>query len=194
MDAAEKHLDIKGARSLELRPIDDLTPYENNARTHTDAQIAAIARSMDRFGFTNPILLDGQNGIIAGHGRLRAARLLGMDTVPCIDLHGLTPAEIQAYVIADNQLALQAGWDYATLALEVEDLAVGGFDVTLLGFNEKEMATIERMGASRGEENQDNRTVGGDRFLLMVEFLNEIDQQQAFDELKARGWTVKVLT
>jgi hypothetical protein len=189
----EKQVEIKGARSLQMRPTGELTPYANNARTHTMEQVLAIARSMDRFGFTNPILLDGNNGIIAGHGRLQAAIELNLPEVPCIDLHGLSESEKQAYVIADNQLAMQAGWDYAVLAGQVEDLAVGGFDVSLLGFNEKEMATIERMGANAGN-GAENTTYGGDRFLLMVEFVNEIDQQQAFQELQAKGWTVKVLT
>lgn len=132
----------KGARSLEHRPVDSLKPYVRNPRTHSESQIASIAASIERFGFTNPILLDGANGIIAGHGRLLAAQRLNMQTVPCIDLVGLSKAEQQAYVIADNQLALQAGWDYELLREEIETLSANDIDGQLLGFSEAELAVI----------------------------------------------------
>jgi len=192
VEQADESDATKGARSLQLRPIESIRPYDKNPRTHTPAQIAAIARSIERFGFTNPILLDGENGIIAGHGRLAAAQQLGFEHVPCVDLNGLTAAEQRAYVIADNQLALQAGWDYALLALDVEELAIEGFDVTLLGFSDKEMSSIERMGTQLDDKT--NSTVGGDRCLLLIEFATEPEQQIAFVELQERGWNVKVLT
>lgn len=113
----------------------DLTPYDNNSRTHSDAQVAQIANSIKAFGFTNPILIDEQRGVIAGHGRLRAAASLGMETVPCLTLAGLTVDEKKAYVIADNPLALNAGWDMSRLKSEVQALLDTDFDVDLIGFD-----------------------------------------------------------
>jgi DNA modification methylase len=113
-----------------------LIPYINNSRTHSDEQIAQVSASIKEFGFTNPILIDEDNGIIAGHGRLLAARKLGLDTVPTITLKGLTDAQKKAYVIADNQLALNAGWDLDALKLELETLQELDFDIDLLGFED----------------------------------------------------------
>ena len=97
--------------NLTYRPIGALIPYARNARTHSPAQVALIAGSIREYGFTNPVLVDGENGIIAGHGRVLAARKLGMSQVPVIELAHLTPAQRKAYILADNRLALQAGWD-----------------------------------------------------------------------------------
>src|SRR6188474_3475151 len=96
---------------IESRPVTSLIPYARNARTHSDEQVAQIAASIREFGFTNPVLVDGDNGIIAGHGRVLAARKLGMTTVPVIELAGMSEAQKRAYIIADNKLALNAGWD-----------------------------------------------------------------------------------
>ena len=115
--------------------VGDLIPYANNARTHSDAQVAQIAASIREFGFTNPILTDGDRGIIAGHGRLLAARKLGMTEVPVIELAHLTPAQKRAYVLADNRLALSAGWDDDLLRLELGALQTEGFDFALTGFD-----------------------------------------------------------
>ena len=101
----------------------DLVPYENNSRTHSKEQVEQIKRSITEFGFTNPILIDEHNGIIAGHGRLRAAQELGIDTVPTILLEGLTEAQRKAYVIADNKLALNAGWDLDVLSWKLNCLS-----------------------------------------------------------------------
>jgi DNA modification methylase len=114
----------------------DLIPYANNSRTHSDEQVNQIASSISEFGFTNPILVDDSNSIVAGHGRLLAAKKLGMDKVPTIQLTGLTKAQIKAYVIADNQLALNAGWDLNVLKLELEHLQEVEFDIDLLGFDD----------------------------------------------------------
>jgi ParB-like chromosome segregation protein Spo0J len=119
--------------------IEKLIPYVNNSRTHDDAQVAQIAASIKEFGWTNPILTDGDNGIIAGHGRLMAARKLGMTTVPVIELEGMTEAQKKAYVIADNKLALNAGWDLEVLKLELEALVDDGFNVELTGFSLDEL-------------------------------------------------------
>jgi len=124
------------------RKIEDLIPYVNNSRTHSDAQVAQIAASIKEFGWTNPILVDGDKGIIAGHGRLLAARKLGHTKVPTIELKHLTAAQRKAYVIADNQLALNAGWDTTLLTLELQELQKLDFDLELLGFDPKELDAL----------------------------------------------------
>lgn len=122
---------------IEQRLVADLIPYAANSRTHSDAQVAQIAASIKEFGWTNPILIDGDNTIIAGHGRLLAARKLGMEEVPAIILDHLSKSQQRALVIADNQLALNAGWDMDMLKAEIEDLNLENFDINLLGFDEK---------------------------------------------------------
>lgn len=128
--------------AIEYRAVEQLLPYANNSRTHTEAQVAQIAASLKEFGWTNPILVDAENGIIAGHGRLLAARKLGMQSVPVIELSHLTDRQKRAYVIADNKLAELAGWDTELLAIELADLTTFGFDVTLLGFKPEEIADL----------------------------------------------------
>ena len=118
------------------RSVDDLIPYVNNSRTHSDEQVTQVASSIKEFGFTNPILIDEDNGVIAGHGRLLASKKLKLDEVPCIVLSGLSEAQRKAYVIADNQLALNSGWDLDKLQLEVEQLTELDFDINLLGFDD----------------------------------------------------------
>jgi len=120
---------------IETLAVDRLIPYARNSRTHSDAQVAQIAASIKEFGFTNPVLIDADGGIIAGHGRVMGARQLGLAEVPCIRLGHLTDAQRRAYVIADNRLALNAGWDDAMLALEMRDLMDEGYDVGLTGFD-----------------------------------------------------------
>lgn len=127
-------------RKLEWRQIADLIPYARNARTHSDEQVAQIAASIKEFGWTNPILVDGDNGIIAGHGRLAAARKLGNTEVPVIELTGLSEAQKRAYILADNKLALNAGWDIDLLAEELKELKDLNFDLELTGFSDKELA------------------------------------------------------
>lgn len=117
--------------------INDLIPYANNSRTHSEDQINQVASSIKEFNFTNPVLVDEQGGIIAGHGRVMAAKKLSMTEIPCIVMAGLTEAQKKAYVIADNQLALNAGWDLDMLKLEVESLQEMDFDVGLLGFDDE---------------------------------------------------------
>jgi len=121
--------------SIKTVPIETLIPYARNARTHSDAQVAQIAASIKEFGLTNPVLVDGENGIIAGHGRVLAARKLGMDTVPVIELSHLTDTQKRAYILADNQLALNAGWDTELLQIELTELDGLDFDLSLIGFD-----------------------------------------------------------
>ena len=133
---------MPNALAVETRRVEALIPYARNPRTHSDAQIAQLAASIVEFGWTNPILVDGDNGVIAGHGRLLAARKLGMTAVPVIELAHLSSAQKRALVIADNRLALDAGWDEAMLVLELAELADIGFELDLTGFSANE---IERL-------------------------------------------------
>lgn len=128
--------------AVETIAIDRLVPYARNSRTHSDEQIAQIAASIREFGFTNPVLIDGDGGIIAGHGRVLGARKLGLAEVPCISLAHLTEAQRRAYVIADNKLALNAGWDDEMLALELRDLRGMDFDLSLTGFEDDDIAAL----------------------------------------------------
>lgn len=121
---------------------EDLIPYAKNSRTHDVNQVVQLAASIKEFGFTNPILLDGQNGIIAGHGRVLAAQHLGETKVPTIELSHLTDEQKRAYVIADNKLALNADWDNELLALEISDLKDVGYDLEILGFGEHELQSL----------------------------------------------------
>lgn len=122
--------------------IADLIPYARNSRTHSEAQVAKIAASIREFGFLNPIITDGAHGIIAGHGRLLAAQKLGLDAVPIIEAAHLTDAQRRAYVIADNRLALDAGWDTELLKVELGDLDSQGFDLSLTGFDIGELTAM----------------------------------------------------
>jgi len=124
------------------RPLAELIPYARNPRTHSDAQVAQIAASVREFGWTVPVLVDGANGIIAGHGRVLAARKLGLDRVPVIELAHMSETQKRAYVLADNQLALNAGWDEALLRLELADLKDLGVDLGLIGFGAGELERL----------------------------------------------------
>ncbi|MEE3101320.1 MAG: site-specific DNA-methyltransferase, partial [Pseudomonadota bacterium] len=130
--------------AIEHRPLEALIPYARNARTHSEDQVALIAGSIREFGFNNPVLVDGTNGVIAGHGRLLAARKLGLAEVPVIELAHLGEAQKRAYVLADNKLAERAGWDGEMLALEVGDLEALGVDLALLGFDAADMDALLR--------------------------------------------------
>ncbi len=130
------------ARRIELWPVDKLVPYARNARTHSDAQVAQIAASIAQFGFNNPILVDTNAGIIAGHGRLLAARKLRLDHVPVVVLDHLTETQKRAYILADNKLAEQAGWDDDLLRGELADLKDADLNLDVLGFSEDELRTL----------------------------------------------------
>lgn len=135
------------ARTLErvvMRRTSDLTPYVANARTHSPEQVAQIARSIQEFGFVNPVLVDGTGGIIAGHGRVLAAQSLDMVEVPTLDVHWLTEAQRRAYVIADNKLALNAGWNVPLLTDELTALLASdmSFDMSALGFDDAELGQL----------------------------------------------------
>src|SRR6056297_1076840 len=147
-DAIEAGLGLR----VEHRPVEALIPYARNARTHSEAQVALIAGSIREFGFANPVLVDGADGVIAGHGRLMAARRLGLETVPVIELAHLSEAQKRAYVIADNKLAERAGWDAALLALEAAELDALGVDLGALGFGAGEIDALLAEGPDPREE------------------------------------------
>src|SRR4051812_29968615 len=130
------------AQQIERWPVDKLIPYARNPRTHSDAQVAQIAASIREFGFNAPILVDSNAGIIAGHGRLLAARKLGLAEVPVVVLDHLSETQRRAYVIADNKLALNAGWDEKVLAAELRDLESDGMDLALVGFSDDELEDL----------------------------------------------------
>jgi DNA modification methylase len=138
------------------RPLGELIPYARNPRTHSDAQVAQIVASIQEFGWTNPVLVDGASGIIAGHGRVLAARKLGLERVPVIELTHMSEAQRRGYVLADNQLALNAGWDEALLRLELADLSELGFDLGLIGVGagelERLLAGEDRTGLTEDDE------------------------------------------
>ncbi|MFO1176035.1 MAG: DNA methyltransferase [Paracoccaceae bacterium] len=136
----------EGDLRITYRPIGDLVPYVRNARTHSEAQVALIAGSIRDYGWTNPVLVDGANGILAGHGRVLAARQLGLTEVPTIELAHLTAVQKKAYILADNRLAEAAGWDRELLALELGDLDGLGVDLTGLGFDPGELDALLQAG------------------------------------------------
>jgi len=129
---------------IENLNVGDLVPFARNSRTHSEEQVVQIVASIREFGFTNPVLIDGDGGIIAGHGRVLAARKMGLATVPCLRLAHLSEAQKRAYIIADNKLALNAGWDDEMLALEISDLKALDYDLTLTGFDGDEIAELLR--------------------------------------------------
>jgi DNA modification methylase len=167
---------MPGGQSLSIhyRQVTDLIPYARNSRTHSDEQVAQIAGSIREFGWTNPVLIDGDAGIIAGHGRVLAAQRLGLKEVPTIQLDHMTEAQRRAYVIADNKLALNAGWDNALLKIELGELQGLEFDLALLGFDQAELEALLAPAATEGLTDPDETpeppaqpvTVLGDVWLL----------------------------
>ena len=140
---------------IRITPVDNLIPYARNARTHSDEQVAQIAASIAEFGFTNPILTDGERGVIAGHGRLAAARKLGLKEVPVIELSYLTDTQKKAYILADNRLAMNAGWDDELLKLELTELKDADFDLDLMGFTSDELDRLINGDAGGGLTDDD---------------------------------------
>jgi len=177
------------AEKIEQLAIDKLIPYARNSRTHSDAQVAQIAASIKEFGFTNPVLIDGEGGIIAGHGRVMAARKLGLNEVPCIRLEHLTETQKRAYIIADNKLALNAGWDNEMLKVEFLDLGELNYDLDLTGFDLQEIASI----LDDQNEIEEPEGVGyKEVFNIIVECVSEEEQQKIFNRLDAEGYKCRV--
>lgn len=133
---------MKTTTEMKLVPLDKLIPYANNARTHSPAQINKLRSSLREFGFINPVIIDRDYGIIAGHGRVLAAREEGISEVPCVFADHLTEAQKKAYILADNRMAMDAGWDEALLRVEIEALQAEAFDIGLTGFDESELSKL----------------------------------------------------
>ncbi len=133
---------MKDKHEIVYKKTSDLIPYANNSREHSDEQVKQIASSIKEFGFTNPVLIDEENGIIAGHGRVMGANLLNLENVPCIVLNGLSKAQKKAYIIADNKIALNSTWNIDLLKIEIQDLQELDFDMSLLGFSDEELEQL----------------------------------------------------
>jgi ParB-like chromosome segregation protein Spo0J len=173
-------------------PIDSLIPYARNSRTHTPEQVSQIAASIKEFNFTNPVLIDSDGGIVAGHGRVLAAQKLKMQSVPCIVLDGLTEAQRKAYVIADNKLALNAGWDNELLKIELAELIDLGFDIKLTGFDGDELTNV-MFGEELEQMEAEEQSVDA-AFEVSVECENESEQERIYNELTAKGYKCRILT
>jgi len=171
---------------------DDLIPYARNSRTHSPDQVTKIAASIKEFGFLNPIIVDGENGIVAGHGRVMAARKLGLDELPCIEASHLTEAQKRAYIIADNRLALDAGWDNDMLRVELQELDDRGFDLSLTGFDLTEINSLFDVDDPEGDlpEQQDLKAT----FEVAVECEDETQQETVFNLLTKEGYKCRILT
>ncbi len=178
--------------AIEYKNVSYLIPYVNNSRTHSEQQVKQIAASIKEFGFTNPVLIDEQNGVIAGHGRLLAAELLRLDSVPTICLNGLTEAQRKAYVIADNSIALNSSWDIEKLHLETEILNQFNFDVELLALPEEILNTEAQKPPTLGltpEEKLDNFLNGDTKILRLAYTQEELEfiVEKLDEALKATG-------
>lgn len=149
---------------IEYRNIDSLIPYVNNSRIHSDEQVTQIASSIKEFGFTNPILIDEQGGVIAGHGRILAGKKLNLKEVPTITLAGLTEAQKKAYVIADNKLALNSDWDMDLLKIELNRLEEMDFDLSLTGFDDFELQQLENVIDDVDEPDSSSQEINVDDF------------------------------
>ncbi|EJR0959092.1 TPA: ParB N-terminal domain-containing protein [Vibrio parahaemolyticus] len=171
--------------SFGKRKISELIPYINNARMHSQEQIKQIAASITEFGFTNPILIDENNGVIAGHGRLLAADLLKIDVVPVYILSGLSEYQKKAYIIADNQLALNAGWDDELLSLEIEFLQDSDFDIDLLGFDDE---LLEMLNSGNNDFDGSDAKVGSlaDRFIISP--FSVFNSRKGWWQQRKRAW------
>lgn len=168
--------------------VSSLIPYARNSRTHSEAQVAKIAASIKEFGFLNPVIIDGENGIIAGHGRVMAAKKLGLDSVPVIEASHLTEAQRRAYVIADNRLALDAGWDDEMLRVEFAELEELGFDLELTGFS------LDEIGVEKEKPAGDD-IVEFDGILEVVITCNsESEQQKVFERMTEEGYKCRILS
>lgn len=177
--------------SFSSRNIDDLIPYARNARTHSPEQVAKIASSIKEFGFLNPVIISKDGGILAGHGRVLAAKKLGLKSVPCVEEDHLTETQKRAYILADNRLALDAGWDEEMLKLEMFDLSKE-VDLNMLGFNEKEISSI--LSIEQEEEIKIPDEIDYKNELeIIITCETEEEQESLFNEFKERGLKCRVL-
>jgi len=176
--------------------VEDLIPYARNARTHSDEQVDKIAASIREFGFLNPVITDGDNGIVAGHGRIMAAKKLGIAEVPTVEAAHLTDAQKRAYILADNRLALDAGWDDELLRVEFTDLEAGGFDLELTGFTLDEIGALDADPEGEGkeqDEGSDETEKLSDFYEVVVELESEQQQNDLLERLLEEGYECRAL-
>ena len=174
---------------IEQVKIDDLIPYANNARVHSPEQVTQIASSIKEFGFNVPVLIDKSMGIIAGHGRVEAAKKLKMTEVPCLRLEHLTETQKKAYILADNRIALNSTWDEELLGLEMMALQDEGFELKDFGFSESDIKKLFNDEIQEGTEEKVNSV-----FEIVVECINELEQEKMFKEFTERGLKCRVLS
>lgn len=171
--------------TIVLKDVDKLLPYANNARTHSKKQITQIAASIKEFGFVNPVLIQPDGGIIAGHGRVMAAQKLGLDHVPTIELGHLSEAQRKALVLADNRIALSAGWDEELLSVELVGIRDLGMDVEVMGFSDRELRRLVEGG---GDPDGADRKVGDELdYQIVIECGGEADQAALLERLRGEG-------
>ncbi len=175
---------------IEYRNVDELIPYARNARTHSNEQIAQLAASIKEFGFNTPIATDADNMVLCGHGRLLAARKVGMETVPTVCLSHLSETQKKAYILADNRLALNAGWDDELLKLEIVDLSDTDFALETLGFDDMELDAI--LNPEEGAPAEDSKEAQGGALTVTVVCTDEAEQSALYAELRSRGLNVSM--
>ena len=173
----------KNKLQIVYKNVDDLIPYARNAKIHDENNINLIAGSIKSFGFNNPVLLDGENGIIAGHGRVLASKKLGIKQIPTIELQGLSDAEKRAYIIADNRLTEKSEWDKEILSLELQDLNELGIDLNIIGFNEND---INKM-IGTPESDTSEEVAYKEQLNIVVECSSEEEQEKLYNEFSERG-------
>jgi ParB-like chromosome segregation protein Spo0J len=169
----------------------ELTPYPNNARSHSDDQVNQIAASINEFGFLNPVLIDSKKQIMAGHGRVMAAKKLGIEEVPVVIIDHLNEAQKSAYIIADNQIALNADWDLDKLRIEIEHLKEVDFDIFLLGFDDKSVGKLLDDKLDQDDKKMIERE-DSIEYNLIVTCKNEMEQNVLYGELISRGYCVRI--
>lgn len=180
---------FKMATKIVHRATASLVPYARNARLHSEAQIDQLCQAIRRFGFVTPVACDDTGGIWAGHARVMAADRLGLARVPTIDISYLSPAERRAYALADNQMALLASWDEEILTGELADLQIGGFDMDVIGFSERDLAGLGVGGPGQGGDAPKETVPAG--WAVVVDCRDEADQVALIDRLQAEGYKVK---
>ena len=179
------------ADKVERRKVKDLVPYAKNARTHSEEQIEQIARAIERWGWMVPCLVDEKGGLIASHGRVLAAKQLGLDEVPVVVARGWSAAQKRAYVLADNKLTENGGWDDDLLKVEIEELQGEGFDLTLIGFSMDEIGELLDETDDGIEAAPDSKYK--EQFGVIVICRDEAHQQEVFESLAGSGYEVRVV-
>ena len=178
-------------KNIVQKDIEDLIPYARNARIHTSEQITRLASSIKEFGFVNPVLIDKDNGIIAGHGRVEAAKRLKLKTVPCLLVEHLTDTQKKAYILADNKLALDSKWDEEILKLELEELSGSNFDINFLNFD---IDFNTELKTEMDEIHDPEREITyKEQYGVIVICKDEQEQEKIYDELLNRGYDCKVV-